>query len=137
MASWLNSPSWQNKLVLITTGGFRGRSQGRDLVPFGQAEYRGGLRVAAVVHPVRAEVASQLHHSKNIQGTFGQHSGNIQLTFSEHSVRVERTPVSLHPNCKKHLTKYQGDPQNTTCKHEYLRRGLTRPNDVSQELNFQ
>jgi hypothetical protein len=29
----------------------------------------------------------------------------IQGTFREHSGRVERTPVSLHPNCKKHLKK--------------------------------
>jgi hypothetical protein len=50
-------------------------------------------------------------------------------------VRVERTPVSLHPNCQKHLKKALEKrlTQNTTCKHEYLRRGLTRPNDVSQE----
>jgi cellulose synthase/poly-beta-1,6-N-acetylglucosamine synthase-like glycosyltransferase len=27
--------------------------------------------------------------------------------------------------------------QNTTCKHEYLGRGLTRPNNVSQEKNIQ
>ena len=40
-----------------------------------------------------------------IQGTFREHSGNSQGTFREHSVRVERTPVSLHPNCKKHLKK--------------------------------
>jgi hypothetical protein len=48
-------------------------------------------------------------------------------------VRVERTPVSLHPNCKKHFKKVPRLTQNTSCKHEYLRRGLTRPNDVSQE----
>jgi hypothetical protein len=49
-------------------------------------------------------------------------------------VRVERTPVSLHSNCKKHLKKKVPRlTQNATCKHEYLRRGLTRPNDVSQE----
>jgi hypothetical protein len=49
-------------------------------------------------------------HTRNIQGTFREHSGNIQGTFWEHSVRVERTPVSLHPNCKKHFGKkrYQG-----------------------------
>jgi hypothetical protein len=51
-------------------------------------------------------------------------------TFRGHSVRVERTPVSLHPNCKKHVKKVPRLTQNTTCKHEYLRRGLTRPNDV-------
>jgi hypothetical protein len=39
-------------------------------------------------------------HSGNIQETFREHSGSIQGTFREHSVRVERTPVSLHPNCK-------------------------------------
>jgi hypothetical protein len=44
-------------------------------------------------------------HSGNTQGTLREHSGNIQGTFREHSVRVERTPVSLHPNCKKHLKK--------------------------------
>jgi hypothetical protein len=38
--------------------------------------------------------------------------------------------VSLHPNCKKHLKKVPRLTQNTTCKHVYLRRGLTRPNDV-------
>jgi phosphoketolase len=32
-------------------------------------------------------------------------TGNIQGTFCEHSGRVERTPVSLHPNCQKHLKK--------------------------------
>jgi hypothetical protein len=61
----------------------------------------------------------------NIQGTFREHSGNIQGTFREpfreHSVKVERTPVSLHPNCKKHLKKVPRLTQNTTCKHEYLR----------------
>jgi hypothetical protein len=81
-------------------------------------------------------------HSGNIQGTFKEagyiqgtfrQSGNVQRTFREHSVRVERTPVSLHPNCKKHLKKVPRLTQNTTCKHEYLGRGLTRPNDVSQE----
>jgi hypothetical protein len=74
-------------------------------------------------------------HSWNIHGTFMEHSWNIHGTFMEHSGRVERTPVSLHPTCKKHLKKKstKGLMQNTTCKHEYLRRGLTRPNDVSQE----
>ena len=52
-----------------------------------------------------------------------------QGTFGEHSIRVERTPMSLHPNCKKHLKKIPRLTQNTTCKHEYLRQGgLTRPN---------
>jgi hypothetical protein len=70
----------------------------------------------------------------NIQGTFREHWGNIQGTFREHSGRVERTPVSLHPNCQKHLKKKLPRlTQNTTCKHEYLGRGLTRPNHVSQE----
>jgi hypothetical protein len=44
-------------------------------------------------------------HVGNIQGTFRERSGNIQGTCREHSVRVERTPVSLRPNCKKHLKK--------------------------------
>jgi hypothetical protein len=44
-------------------------------------------------------------HSGNIQCTFREHSVNIQWKFREHSERVERTPVSLHPNCKKHLKK--------------------------------
>jgi hypothetical protein len=35
----------------------------------------------------------------------GEYSGSIQGTFREHSGRVERMPVSLHPNCKKHLKK--------------------------------
>ena len=36
-------------------------------------------------------------------------------------VRVERTPGSLHPNCKKHFKqKVPWLTQNTTCKHEYL-----------------
>jgi hypothetical protein len=43
-------------------------------------------------------------------------------------VRVERTPVSLPSNCKKHFKEVPRLTQNTTCKHEYLRRGLTRPN---------
>jgi hypothetical protein len=78
-------------------------------------------------------------NSGKIQGTFREHSGNIQGTvqgilrvhasyfrsFREHSGRVERTPVSLHPNCKKHLEKVPRLTQNITCKHEYLRRGLT------------
>jgi hypothetical protein len=72
-------------------------------------------------------------HSGNIQGTFREHSGNIQGTFREHSVRVERTPGGPHPNCKKHFKKVPRLTQNTTCKHEYLRQGLTRPNVVSQE----
>jgi hypothetical protein len=62
------------------------------------------------------------------QGTFREPSGNIRGTFREHSGRVERTPVSLHPNCQKHLKKKIKVPrltQNTTCKHEYLGRGLT------------
>jgi hypothetical protein len=33
----------------------------------------------------------------------------MQGTFSEHSVRVERMPVSLHPNCKKHLKSTKVD----------------------------
>jgi hypothetical protein len=48
------------------------------------------------------------------QGTFREHSGNIQGTFGEDLVRVERTPVSLHPNCKKHLKKVPRLTQNTT-----------------------
>jgi hypothetical protein len=71
-------------------------------------------------------------HSGNIQETFREHSGNIQGTFREHSVRVERTPVSPHSKCKRHLRKVPRLTQNTTCKYEYLRRALTRPNDVSQ-----
>ena len=55
---------------------------------------------------------------------------HIQGMFREHSVRVERTPVSLHANCKKHLKKVPSLTQNTTCKHEYLRRGLTRPGNI-------
>jgi len=86
-----------------------------------------------------------------------EHSGNIYVVFvlalsklvlkeevtpskvglawplREYSGRVERTPVSLHPNCKKHFEKVPRLTQNTTCKHECLGRGLTRPNDVSQE----
>jgi hypothetical protein len=72
-------------------------------------------------------------HSGNIQRAFSHCSGNIQSMFKEHSGRVERTPMSLHPNCKKHSKKVPRLTQNTTCKHEYLRRGLTRPNDISQE----
>jgi hypothetical protein len=53
-------------------------------------------------------------HSENIQGRSREHSGNILVQvwgtfssckFGEYSGRVERTPVSLHPNCKKHLKK--------------------------------
>ena len=55
---------------------------------------------------------------------------NIQGTFRKHSVRVERTPVSLHPNCKTHLKKVPRLTQNTTCKQEYLGRGLTRPGNI-------
>jgi hypothetical protein len=71
----------------------------------------------------------------HIQGALREHSGNIQRGCREHSGRVERTPVSLHPNGKKHLKKVPRLTQNTTCKHEYPGRGLTRPNDVSQEYN--
>jgi hypothetical protein len=39
---------------------------------------------------------------------------NIRGTYREHSVRVERTPVSLHPNCKKPLKKVPRLTQNTT-----------------------
>ena len=66
-------------------------------------------------------------HSGNIQGTFSEHSGNTQGTFREHSVNtqgtlrersgcVERTPVSPHPNCKKHFIKLPRLTQNKTCK---------------------
>jgi hypothetical protein len=71
-------------------------------------------------------------HAGHIQGTFSQGTFS-QGTSRAHSVRVERTPVSLLPNCKKHLKKVPSLTQNTTCKHEYLGRRLTRPNDVSQE----
>jgi hypothetical protein len=50
----------------------------------------------------------------NIQGTSREHPGNIRGTFGEYSVRVERTPVSLHHNCKKHLKKVPRLTQNTT-----------------------
>jgi hypothetical protein len=79
-------------------------------------------------HPI---VGKFREHSGNIRGTFrrhSRHSGNIQGT-------VEQAPVSPHPNCKKHLKKVPRLTQNTTCPHEYLRRGLTGPNDVSQEEN--
>jgi peptidoglycan hydrolase CwlO-like protein len=44
----------------------------------------------------------------NIQSTLGNIQstlGSIQSAFREHSGRVERTPVSLHPNCQKHFKK--------------------------------
>jgi hypothetical protein len=41
--------------------------------------------------------------------------------------------MSPHPNCKKHFEKVPRLTQNTTCPCEYLRRGSTRPNNVSQE----
>ena len=82
---------------------------------------------------LRCVHASTQHSVRNCQGTFRAHSGNIQAPFREHSVRVERTPVSPRPNCKKHLKKVPRSTQDTTCPHEYLRRGLTRPNNVSQE----
>jgi hypothetical protein len=44
-------------------------------------------------------------HSGNVQGTFREHSGNTQGTLREHSMRVERTPVSSHPNFKGTLEK--------------------------------
>jgi hypothetical protein len=53
-------------------------------------------------------------------------------TFRQRSEWVERTPVSPHPNCKKHFKQVPRLTQNTTCPHEYLRRRLTRPNEVSQ-----
>jgi hypothetical protein len=56
-----------------------------------------------------------------------------QGTSEEHSVRVERTPVSPHPNCKKHLKEVPRSTQNITCQHEYLRLGLT-PNDVLRNI---
>jgi hypothetical protein len=33
-----------------------------------------------------------------IRGAFREHAGSIQ-------VELKRTPMGLHPNCKKHLTK--------------------------------
>ena len=101
-------------------------------------------------------------HSGSIQGTLREHSGSIQGTFREHSGNIQRiftawdwcavrpyassfreysgnvqfklrwTPMSPNPNCQKHFKKVPRLTQNTTCKHEYLVRGLTRPNDVSQ-----
>jgi hypothetical protein len=46
-------------------------------------------------------------HSVNIPETFRDVSVNIQGTFREKSgliqvVELKRTPVGLHPNCKKH-----------------------------------
>jgi hypothetical protein len=39
------------------------------------------------------------------QGTFRKRLGDVKGTFREYSEIVERTPVSLHPNCKKHFKK--------------------------------
>jgi hypothetical protein len=49
---------------------------------------------SSITHPLRNDF------SRN-QGSFLSIPWNIE----EHSVRVERTPVSLHPNCKKHFKK--------------------------------
>jgi hypothetical protein len=47
----------------------------------------------------------QWAHSMGIKGAFKKHSPRIQGTFRADSVRVERTPVSPRPNCKKQLKK--------------------------------
>jgi hypothetical protein len=65
-------------------------------------------------------------HSGNIQGTFRGHSGNIQFV-------LRWTPVSSHPDCKKHFKKVPRLTQNKSFPHGYLRRELRKPNDVSQE----
>jgi hypothetical protein len=51
-------------------------------------------------------------------------------------VCVERTPVSLHPNYKKHLNKVLRLTQKIACKHEYLRQGLTRQNDQEYYIHW-
>jgi hypothetical protein len=77
-------------------------------------------------------------HSGNIQGRFREHSGNIHGTFTEHSDNIQcelsGRPWAPLPNARSTYKKYQGDPQNTSCPHQYLRRGLTRPSD-EQEYN--
>jgi hypothetical protein len=76
-------------------------------------------------------------HSGNIQGAFREHSGNIQGTFREHSGTIQwelsGCPWASIPTARSTLKKLPRLTQNTTCKHEYVRRGSTRPNDVSQE----
>jgi 2-oxoglutarate dehydrogenase E1 component len=44
---------------------------------------------------------------------------------------VVNNQVRYHPNCEKHLKRVPRLTQNTTCPHGYLRRRLTRPNEVS------
>jgi hypothetical protein len=46
-----------------------------------------------------------MEHSRNVLGTFGEQSGTIREHSGNNSGRVEQTPVSLHPNCKKHFKK--------------------------------
>jgi hypothetical protein len=68
---------------------------------------------------VRCQVVQDsVYQGRHIQGTFRQHSGTVQF-------ELRWTPVSSHPNCKKHLKKVPQLTQNTTCPHGYLRPGLT------------
>jgi hypothetical protein len=48
-------------------------------------------------------------------------------------VELKRTPIGLHPNCKKNLKTGLRLTQDSTRSHGFLRWGLTRPNDVSKE----
>jgi hypothetical protein len=59
------------------------------------------------------------------------HQGNMQGTFSLSRAGAREPPSQL----QKYLKKVSRLTQNTTCQHEYLRQGLTRPNNVSQEWN--
>jgi hypothetical protein len=86
--------------------------------------------------PFREHSAPFREQFGTFQGTFGTIQGTfgtIQGTYVTIQFELRLKPVSPNPNCKKHLKKVPRLMQNTTCPHEYLRRGLTRPNDVSQK----
>jgi hypothetical protein len=70
-----------------------------------------------------------------IQGRWGGFRDGGMDSGTEGWIQFEFrwTPMSSHPNCKKHSKKVPRLTQNTTCPHGYLRRGLTRPNDISEE----
>jgi hypothetical protein len=54
-------------------------------------------------------------NSGNIPGTFSKlHSGNVPEHSGNMQFELRWTPVSPHPNCKKHLKKAPRLTQNTT-----------------------
>jgi hypothetical protein len=79
--------------------------------------------------PARLLLALTVFSSNNSATPF---SWNIQGTFRESSADAREPPSQLPEALKK--KKVPRLTQNTTSKHEYLGRGLTRPNDVSGNI---